>query len=93
MSIHKRSGHLVRKVDPTVFKASVKAVVKKWKMWHLFNLLPTCWVKGKLDVSSMWCQVGMDIIHYKGRNYLSLIDFGSMWFASIIDHLEAQPTN
>ena len=56
--------------------------------------------KGKLGVSDTWSRVGMDITHYQGRHYQSLIDCGTSRFsiwrrlrrqdaASVVSHLES----
>lgn len=82
-----------------VSKASVKAVVKKFKKCQSIELPSAHWLKSELDVSDTWGQVGMAITYYKSRNYLSLINSGPMQFAiwhyliwqdaaSIIHHLE-----
>ena len=107
-SIHHRSGHsgvrqtlyFIRQVDPTVSKTSVRTVVRNCKKCLSIDPLPTRWPRGKLDVSDTWSRVGMDVTHYQGRHYLSLIDCGlsrfSIWrhlrrqdAASVVSHLES----
>ena len=107
-SIHYWSSHpgirqtlyFVRQVDPTVSKASVRAVVRNYEKCQSIDPLPMYWPKGKLDVSDTWSWVEMDVTHYQGRHYLSLIDCGptrfSIWYhlrwqdaASVISHLES----
>ena len=42
---------------------------------------PVHWRKGKLDVGTNWSRLGMDITHYGGKHFLSLIDCGPSRFA------------
>ena len=107
-SIHHRSDHpgarrtlyFIRQVDPTVSKASVGTIVRNCKKCQSIDPSPMRWPKGKLDVSDTWSRVGMDITHYQGRHYLSLIDCGASRFsiwrrlrrqdaASVVSHLES----
>ena len=107
-SIYHRSGHpgvrrtlyFIRQVDPTVSKASVRTVVRNCKKYQSTDPPPTRWPRRKLDVSDTWSRVGMDVTHYQGRHYLSLIDCGpsrfSIWrhlrrqdAANVVSHLES----
>ena len=107
-SIHHRSGHrgvrrtlyLIRLVDPTVSKASVRFIVRNCKKCQSIDPPPMRWPKGKLGVSDTWSRVGMDITHYQGRHYLSLIGSGASRFsiwrrlrrqdaANVVSHLES----
>ena len=106
-SIHHRSGHpgvrrtlyFIRQVDPTVSKASVWTIVRNCKKCQSIDPPPMSWPKRKLGVSDTWSRVGMDITHYQGRHYLSLIDCGASRFliwrrirqdaASVVSHLES----
>ena len=107
-SIHHRSSHpgvrrtlyFIRLVDPTVSKASVRTVVRNCKKCQSIDPPPSCWPRGELDFSDTWSRVGMDVTHYQGRHYLSLIDCGpsrfSIWrhlrrqdAASVVSHLES----
>ena len=65
--------YFIRQVDPTVFKASVRAIVRNCKKCQSIDPSPMRWPKGKLGVNDTWSRVGMDITHYQGRHYLSLI--------------------
>ena len=92
-SINHQSGHpgvrqtlyFVRQVDPTVSKASVRAVVRNCEKCQLIDPPPTRWLRGKLDISNTRSQVGMDVT-LVGRHYLLLIDCGPTRF-SIWCHL------
>ena len=69
--IHHRSGHpgvrrtlyFIRQVDPTVSKASVRAIVRNCKKCPSIDPPPMRWPKGKLGVSDTWSCLGMDITH------------------------------
>ena len=41
---------------------------------------PVKWRKGDLSVQKVWQRVGMDITHYRGQHYLTLIDCGPSRF-------------
>ena len=107
-SIHHRSDHpgerrtlyFIRRVDPTISKASVRAIVRNCKKCQSIDPPPMRWSKGKLGVNDTWSRVGMDITHDQGRHYLSLIDCGASRFsiwrrlkrqdaASVVSHLES----
>ena len=90
-SIYHRSGHpglrrtlyFIRLVDPTVSKSSVRTIVRNCKKCQSIDPPPMRWPKGKLGVSDTWSRVGMDITHYQGRHYLSLIDLWGLTTLSL----------
>ena len=43
--------------------------------------VPTKWREGHLEVDGIWQRVGMDITHYEGRHYLTLVDCGPLRFS------------
>ena len=77
-SIHHRSGHpgvkrtlyFIRQIDPTA------SVVRNCEKCQSIDPPPTRWPRGKLDVGDIWSQMGIDVTHYQGRHYMSLIDCG-----------------
>ena len=91
---------VLHQVDPTVSKASVRTIIRNCKKCQSIHPPPMRWPKGKLGVSDTWSRVGMDITHYQGRHYLSLIDCGASRFsiwrrlrrqdaASVVSHQES----
>ena len=86
--------YFIRQVDQTVSKASVRTIVRSASRSTMR------WRNGKLGVSDTWSRVGVDITHYQGRHYLSLIDCGASRFsiwrrlrrqdaASVVSHQES----
>ena len=57
------------------------AVVANCDACQSIDPAPAKWLKGSLDVQRVWQRVGMDITHYKGCSYLTLIDCGPSRFA------------
>ena len=96
----KRTLHFVRRALPSVTKADVKRVVARCDACQSVDPAPVRWSPGRLDVEAIWQRVAMDITHFRGRSYLSLIDCGpsrfSVWrplrmqtSAAVIEQLEA----
>ena len=89
MSIHQQCEHpgikqmlyFTRMVDFAVDKMDVRMVVKRCEACQSIDPTPLQWKKGQLGASSVWQRVGMDIIHYGGNHFLTLIDCGSTYFA------------
>ena len=48
--------------------------MKGSETYHSIDPAPVKWWKGCLDVDRVWQRIGMDISHYEGRSYLTLID-------------------
>ena len=74
-----------------VSKALMRAVVTNSEKCQLTDPPSMCWLRGKLDISNTWSQVGMEVTHYQSRHYLSFIDCGPTQF-SIWRHLRRQDT-
>ena len=87
--VHRQSGHpgirrtlyFSRRLDPTVSKAAVRMAVKQCEACQSIDPAPVQWEKGALDVRSNWTRLGMDITHYGGEHFLTLIDCGPSKFA------------
>ena len=78
----------------------MKRVVARCDACQSVDPAPVRWSPGRLDVEAIWQRVAMDITHFRGRSYLSLIDCGpsrfSVWrplrmqtSAAVIEQLEA----
>ena len=83
----KRTHYFVKLVSPEVSKAAVQEVVKECEECQSIDPAPISW------------KVGMDVTHFEGRHYLTLIDCGPSRFviwrpllcqdsASIVQQLE-----
>ena len=95
----RRTLYFVRRVNSAVTKQQVQSVVKSCRECQSIDPAPSKWRKGSLSVTETWKRVGMDITHYGGKSYLTLIDCGpsrfSIWrplnlqtSANIIQQLE-----
>jgi len=106
-AIHQSSGHpgvkrtlyFVKLVIPGASRAAVRAVVRDCKKCQSIDPAPVHWKPGRLSVCDNWSRVGMDVTHFGGQHYLTLMDCGpsrfSIWrplqrqdSASIIRQLE-----
>ena len=67
-------------VNLTVDKADVRMVVKRCEACESIDSAPVQWKKGQLGASNAWQRVGMDITHYGGNHFLTLIDCGPTRF-------------
>ena len=78
----------------------MQRVVASCDVCQSIDPAPVKWTHGGLGVEVVWLRVAMDITHFRGRSYLSLIDCGpsrfSVWrplrmqtSASVIEQLEA----
>ena len=87
--IHVQSGHpgikwmlyFVRCINLVVAKAEIKEVIKNSELYQSIDSAPAWWQKGWLKVSDVWQRVGMDITHYGGNYFLTLINCGPTYFA------------
>ena len=77
----KRTLYFVRKVNPNVSRKAVQRIVRTCQVCQSIDPAPVKWTSGDLSVENTWCRTGMDITHYEGRHYLSLIDCGPSRFA------------
>ena len=87
--IHQKSGHsgvkrtlyFVRIINLMVFKELVRSVVRACETWQSIDPAPVHWEKGDLSVKKNWSRLAMDVTHYYGRHFLTLIDCGPFGFA------------
>ena len=81
-------------------KGDVKAAIQTCQECQTIDPAPVHWQKGTLSVKEVWKRLGMDITHYGGEHYLTVIDCGptrfSVWrklrrqdSACVVQHLEA----
>jgi len=95
--IHHATGHygvkctlyFAWKINLTVTKKEVQHVVRICQVCQSIDPAPEHWTPRELGVDRVRHKVGMDITHFEGRNYLSLIDCGPSGFA-VWRHLRRQ---
>ena len=91
-AVHERAGHpgirrtmyfAKREISRDVTRAAVREVVSSCDVCRSIDPAPVRWEHGSLGVSEPWARVAIDVTHYQGRSYLSLIDCGpsrySLW--------------
>ncbi|KAF0293263.1 hypothetical protein FJT64_008856 [Amphibalanus amphitrite] len=88
-AVHERAGHpgirrtlyfARRDVSCDVPRATVRAVVRGCDICRSIDPAPVRWRHGSLGVKETWQRVAMDVTHYQGRAYLSVIDCGPSRF-------------
>ncbi|KAG0727491.1 hypothetical protein GWK47_034553 [Chionoecetes opilio] len=72
----RRTLYFVKRVNSAVTRREVHSVVTNCHECQSIDPAPVKWRKGSLVVDETWKRVGMDVTHYGGRSYLSLIDWG-----------------
>ena len=77
----RRTLYFARRAHLSVSKADVKRVVDSCDVCQSVDPAPAKWTPGRLDVEVVWQRVAMDITHFRGRHYLSLIDCGPSRFS------------
>ena len=70
----RRTLYFVKRVNAAVTRRQVQSVVKSCHECQSIDPAPVKWRKGSLDVKEIWKRVGMDVTHYRGKSYLTLID-------------------
>ena len=88
MSIHRQCGHprikrmlyFARMVNSVIDK-DVRMVVKRCKVCQSIDTAQVQWKKGQLGASNARKRMGMDITHYGGNHFPTLIDCGPPYFA------------
>ena len=96
----RRTLYFARRAHLPVTKADVKRIIASCDVCQSVDPAPVKWTPGGLGVDVVWQRVAMDITHYRGRSYLSLIDCGpsrfSVWrplrmqtSAAVIEQLES----
>ena len=71
-----RSLYLARKVEPTVTKQSVQRVVKGCERCQRIDPAPMVHRGGEIWVTGNWKRLAVDVTHYRGAAYLSVVDCG-----------------
>lgn len=87
--VHRLTGHqgvdrtryFVQRLIPSATTTDVREVVSSCEECQSIDPAPVKWSKGKLGVDGSWARIGMDITHYNGHHFLTLIDCGPSRFA------------
>ena len=67
-------------MSPAVTRKDVRRVVKACPVSQSIDPAPVKWARG-LNVDDIWHRVGMDLTHFNGCHYPTLIDCGPIRFA------------
>ena len=71
-----RTWFLARQLDPQVSREKVQMVVKKCRQCQSINPPPSKHEGGDLHVGVDWSRLAIDVTHYRGVPYLSVVDCG-----------------
>lgn len=71
-----RSWYLAKEVDPTITKQQVKEVVKNCARCQSIDPAPLQHEVGGLEVNAVWERLAVDITHFHGIAYLTMVDCG-----------------
>ena len=108
-AVHEDIGHqgirrtlwyLRRAGEPWVTKPDVRAVIRQCDVCQSIDPAPTRWRHGSLSVPLTWERLAIDVTHYRGQSYLTVVDCGpsryGIWrrlrrsdAAEIVSQLEA----
>ena len=71
-----RTLFLAQKLDPSVKRSQVKNVVRQCGECQSIDPAPSRHEAGVLEVEKVWSRVAMDVTHYRGIPFLTVIDCG-----------------
>ncbi|XP_076031925.1 uncharacterized protein LOC143019828 [Oratosquilla oratoria] len=71
-----RSLFLARKVDPNISKEEVRHAVRACARCQSIDPAPRPHSAGELCVEENWRRLAIDVTHYQGTRYLSMVDCG-----------------
>ena len=71
-----RSWYLAKKVDESVGKEDVKRVVRECQQCQSINPAPVTHAPGELGVEKKWSRLAIDVTHYRGVPFLTMVDCG-----------------
>ena len=87
--VHDRAGHpgirrtlyfARRDVARNVTRAQVRNVVSRCDACRAIDPAPVKWTHGSLEVADVWRRLAIDVTHYRGQSYLSVVDCGPSRF-------------
>ena len=73
--------YLIRKVDRSVNKETVRQVVRQCMRCQSIDPAPITHQAGELQVAENWQRLAIDVTHYRGAQYLTMVDCGPSRFA------------
>ena len=76
-----RTLYLARKLNPEVTRSEVKNLVRACEECQSINPAPVRHEEGVLSVGKNWSRIAVDVTHYRGIPYLSIVDCGPGRFA------------
>ena len=76
-----RTLFLARKVDPAVTKECVREVVRRCPRCQSIDPAPVVHEGGDLGMADSWQRLAIDVTHYRGQPYLTVLDCGPGRFA------------
>lgn len=87
--IHQKMGHpgvertayFVKRRYPQLTRKQVRGVVRNCEECSSIDPAPQKWMHGSLSVPDVWGRLGMDVTHFEGKHYLTLIDCGPSRFS------------
>ncbi|XP_043199882.1 uncharacterized protein LOC122369303 [Amphibalanus amphitrite] len=87
--VHDRAGHpgvrrtlyfARRDISKDVTRAQVQNVVSQCDACRSIDPAPMKWRHGSLEVSDVWKRLAIDVTHYRGQSFLSVVDCGPSRF-------------
>lgn len=69
-----RTLYLVRKIDPDITKEAVKRIVKLCTRCQSIDPSPNTHVPGEIQVTTEWTRLAIEVTHYRGKLYLTMVD-------------------
>ena len=91
LAVHQNIGHQgVRRTlwyarrelgRAAVTKSAVHAAVRTCQVCASIDPAPVRWKHGNLEVKRTWERLAMDVTHFRGRQYLTLVDCGPSRYA------------
>jgi len=97
-----RTAFFVRKKFPQIEDplGKTREVIRQCEKCASIDPAPVRWERGSLDVKSCWARLAIDVTHYGGKHFLSVIDCGPSRFTiwrplksetteDILPHLES----
>ncbi|KAK3874473.1 hypothetical protein Pcinc_008865 [Petrolisthes cinctipes] len=76
-----RTLYLTRLVDPSVKRECVESVVRSCRQCQTIDPAPSNHVPGEISVPENWARLALDLTHFQGRAYLTVVDCGPSRFA------------
>lgn len=76
-----RSLYLTRLVNPSVKRECVESVVRLCRQCQTIDSAPSSYIPGEISVPENWARLALDVTHFQGRAYLTIVDCGPSRFA------------